>query len=120
MYADFEALIKNEDDSENGIQQIDNISGWSICVKSPYEKDIRRSSRGDNAGQLFIGNLQSLGKELKKKIGDANAKMIYGEKEKGEFENAKKCHICECDIKKNKIDHLGNIQKMLARYEVTQ
>ena len=54
-----------------------------------------------------------MSKELKKKIGDANAEMIYGEKEKKEFENAKLCHICEYDIKKNNIDHLGNIQKWL-------
>ena len=39
--------------------------------------------------------------------------MIYGEKEKEEFENAKKCHICECDIKKNNNDHLGNIHQWL-------
>ena len=81
MYADFEAVIKNEGDSEKGIKQIHTISGWSICVKPPYEKDIR-SYTGDHAGEHFIGTLQCLSKELKKKIGDANAQMIYGEKEK--------------------------------------
>ena len=39
--------------------------------------------------------------------------MIYGEKEKKEFENAKQCHICEGDIKKNNVDHLENIHQWL-------
>ena len=40
--------------------------------------------------------------------------MIYGEKEKEEFEKATKCHICEGDLKRaNKIDHLGKIHKWL-------
>ena len=39
--------------------------------------------------------------------------MIYGENEKKEFENAKKCHICEEDIKNSKIDHLEKIHEWL-------
>ena len=73
---------------------------------------MRVSYRGDDAGYIFLGYIQCLSKKLKRKIGDANAEMIYGEKEKKEFENAKQCHICECDIKKNNnVDHLGNIHK---------
>ena len=41
--------------------------------------------------------------------------MIYGEKEKEEFEKATKCHICECGLPRNstKIDHLGKIHQWL-------
>ena len=101
MYADFEAVIKKNEDSEKGIKQIHEISGYTLYVKSPYEEDIWRSYRGDDAGQIFIGTIQSLSKELKKKIGDSNAEKPYREKEKEEFENSKKCHICEFDIEKN-------------------
>ena len=113
IYADLEAVTKKEENSEKGIKQIRVISGYSLCVKSSYEKDIIMSYRGEDAGYSFIGAIQSLGRELKKNIGDANAEMKYGEKEKGEFENAEKCHICECDIKKDNIGHLGNIHQWL-------
>ena len=41
--------------------------------------------------------------------------MIYGEKDKEEFEKATKCQICECGLPRNstKIDHLGKIHQWL-------
>ena len=62
---------------------------------------------------MFYGKLESLGKELYKKIKNANAEIIYGEKEKEEFEIATKCHICVCGLPRNstKIDHLGKIHQ---------
>ena len=74
---------------------------------------MRVSYRGEDAGYRVLPHIQSLSKELIKKMGNANAKMIYGEKEKKEFENAKQCHICEGDIKKNNVDHLENIHQWL-------
>ena len=73
IYCDFEALtIKDE---ENGMIQIHEICGYSRCVKSPYEKDMRVSYRGKDAGYRFLAHIQALGKDLKKKIGNANAKI---------------------------------------------
>ena len=83
IYCDFEAFTKK--DEENGMIQIHEICGYSLCVKSPYEKDMRESYRGKDAGYRFLAHIQALGKDLKKKIGNANAKMIYGEKEKKKF-----------------------------------
>ena len=92
-------------DSEE--ETIHEISGYSLCVKSPYEEDQMCDFRGEDAGRQFISHIQSLGKELKQKIRKANAEMIYGKKEIEEFEKATICHICEDDIKRPKIDHLG-------------
>ena len=113
IYADFEAVIKKAENSEKGVKLVHVISGYYLFVKSPYEEDMRVSYWGDDAGYWFIGYIQFLSKQLKRKIRHANAEMIYGVKEKKEFENAKQCHICECDIEKNKNDHLGNIYKGL-------
>ena len=86
-------MIKKDENSEKGIKQIHEICGYSLCVKSPYQKDMRVSYRGKDAGYRILTYIQCLSMELKKKIGNANAEMIYGEKEKKEFENAKQCHI---------------------------
>ena len=64
IYADFEAVLKKDEDSGNVIHE---ISGYSICVKSPYEQDQMCSYRGEDAGKVFIGHIQSLCKELDKK-----------------------------------------------------
>ena len=60
IYADFEAVLKKDEDSGNEIHE---ISGYSICVKSPYEEDQMWSYRGENAGDIFIGHIHCLGKE---------------------------------------------------------
>ena len=93
--------------------QIHEICGYSLCVKSPYEKDMMECYRGKNAGYRFLAHIQALSKDLKKKIGNANAKMIFNKEDKEKFENAKQCHICEGDIKTTKIDHLENIHQWL-------
>ena len=90
-------------------ETIHEICGYSLCVKYPYKEDQMYEFRGENAGGQFIGHSQSLGKELKQKIRKANAEMIYGKKELGQFEKAKKCPFCEDDIKRLKIDQLGKI-----------
>ena len=111
IYADFEAVLKKDEDSGNVIHE---ISGYSICVKSPYEQDQMCSYRGEDAGKVFIGHIVSLCQELDQNIFKANADMIYGEKEKQEFEKATKCHICEGSLKTDpRIDHLGKIHQWL-------
>ena len=95
IYADCEAVTPKVENSEKGIKQVHEISGWSLVVKSPYEEDQIMDYRGDHAGEMFLGNIQSLGDDLKKKIRDANAKMIFNKEDKEKFENAKQCHICE-------------------------
>ena len=69
IYADFESVLKKDSERET----IHEICGYSLCVKSPYEEDEMYDFRGENAGRQFIGHIQSLGKELKQKIGKANA-----------------------------------------------
>ena len=81
IYVDFESLMKEESEKKT----INEISGYSLWVKSPYEDDQIQNHRGDDSGKVFIAHIQSLGKELRRKIGNANAEMIYGEKEKEEF-----------------------------------
>ena len=66
IYADFEAVLKKDEDSGNVIHE---ISGYSICVKSPYEQDQMYSYRGEDAGKIFIGHIVSLCQELDKKYG---------------------------------------------------
>ena len=112
IYADFESVLKKDSEKKT----IHEISGYSLCVKSPYEDDQIYHHRGDDAGKLFIAHIQSLGKELRRKIGNANAYMIYGKKEKEIFEKATTCHSFEGDLKKsNKIGHFGKINQWLKR-----
>ena len=85
IYADFESVLKKDSEKKT----IHEISGYSLCVKSPYEEDQMYDFRGENAGRQFIGHIQSLGKELKQKIRKANAEMIYGQEELEQFEKAK-------------------------------
>ena len=82
IYADFESVMKQKSE----VKTIHEISGYSLCVKSPYEKDQSYYYRGDDAGNQFVSHIQSLGKELKRKIGKANAEMIYGQEELEHFE----------------------------------
>ena len=79
IYADFEAVLKKE--NEKGIREIKTIhemSGYSLTVKSPYQPDEMEDYRGEDAGPYFMSNIRRLGKELRKKIREANADMIYG------------------------------------------
>ena len=69
-------MLKKDSEKET----IHEITGYSLCVKSPYEEDQMYDFRGEDAGRQFISHTQSLGKELRKKIRKANAEMIYGKK----------------------------------------
>ena len=60
-----------------------------LCVVSPYEEPQIDSYRGADAGKVFTLKLESLGKELNKKIKNADAKMIFTDDDKKVF---KKCH----------------------------
>ena len=59
IYADFESVMKQKSE----VKSLHEISGYSLCVKSPYEKDQSYSYRGDDAGEVFIAHIESLGKE---------------------------------------------------------
>ena len=50
IYADFESVMKKESEKKT----IHDISGYSLCVKSPYEKDQSYSYRGADAGEVFM------------------------------------------------------------------
>merc|ERR1711954_544213 len=114
IYADFEALLLKQ--NENGVREIKNIheiSGYCLTVNSPYQEDHIEDYRGEHAGEYFISNLRRLSRELKQKIGEANADMIYGPEELEKFQKATHCHICGDGIKSPKIDHLKKIAKLL-------
>ena len=89
IYADFESVLKKDSEKKT----IHEISGYSLCVKSPYEETQIDSYRGADAGEVFMKKLESLGKELKSKIGKANAENTYGPEDLKQFENAKKYQI---------------------------
>ena len=59
--------------------------------------------------------LESFGKDLYKKIKNANAKMIFTDNDKEDFKNATHCHICEGELPKNstKIYNLAKIKDWL-------
>ena len=73
IYADFESIMKKESEKK----MIHEISGYSLCVVSPYEEPQIDSYRGADAGKVFTLKLESLGKEVNKKIKNADAKMIF-------------------------------------------
>ena len=43
------------------------------------------SHRGDQAGEVFMGKMEELSVELYSKIKNANAQMVYTDKEKEKF-----------------------------------
>ena len=47
---------------------IHEISGYSLCVVSPYEEPQIDSYRGADAQAVFVDKLQSLSDEMYKKI----------------------------------------------------
>ena len=108
IYCDCEAIIKNIDEKD-----IHEISGFNITVVSPYEKTQYISHRGHDAGEVFMGKMEKLSDELYSKIKNANAEMIYTDKDKEKFKKAKKCHICEGALPNcsTKIDHTANIKQ---------
>ena len=85
IYADFESVMKKESEKKT----LHEISGYSLCVVSPYEETQIDSYRGVDAGKVFMEKLESLGKELYKKIKNADAKIIFAEKYSENFKNAK-------------------------------
>ena len=59
-----------------------DISGYSYAITSPYFPTEFRSYRGQGAGVEFVQNILKEGNRLNIIIKEANAEMIYGEKEK--------------------------------------
>ena len=60
----FESVMKKESERKT----IHEISGYSLCVVSPYEEPQIDSYRGADVGEIFVDKLQSLSDELYKKI----------------------------------------------------
>ena len=71
IYADFEFVMKNKSEKK----MIYEISGYSLCVVSPYEEPHIDSYLGVDAGEVFVDKLPSLSDELYKKIQIADAKI---------------------------------------------
>ena len=56
IYADFESVMKKESEKK----MIHEISGYSLCVVSPYEEPQIDFYRGADAREVIVGKLQSL------------------------------------------------------------
>ena len=92
----FAAHEAHQNDKLNNLFFLQIFRGISLCVVSPYEEPQIDSYRGADAGKVFTLKLESLGKELNKKIKNADAKMIFTDDDKKVFKkNATHCHICE-------------------------
>ena len=108
IYYDCEAIIKTIDEKD-----IHEISGFNISVVSPYEQTQSISHRRDKAGEVFMSKVEKLSGQLYTKIKNANAEMVYTDKDKEKFEAATKCHICDGPLPNGStnIDHLANMGK---------
>ena len=60
---------------------------------SPYYPTVYKKYRGKDAGEKRMKNLMKEGAILAKKIKNANAPMIFGEKEAKVFKEATDCNM---------------------------
>ena len=92
------------------------ICGYGYSVVSPYFPTVYKHYRGKDAGEKLLNNLMREGAILTKKVKNANAPMIFSEKEEKTFMEATTCHICEKplgDDINGRMDHLTNIKYWL-------
>ena len=92
------------------------ISGYGYSVISPYHPTVYKQYRGKDAGEKLLNNLMREGAILTKTVKNANAPMIFSEKEEKTFMEATTCHICEKllgDDINGRMDHLTNIKYWL-------
>ncbi|XP_065678520.1 uncharacterized protein LOC136093437 [Hydra vulgaris] len=81
-----------------------------IDIEKTIEKTIGHSilatftadSEDDDVAQIFVDNLEADIKKIYDKYLKFPKKMIFTSKEKENFDNAEKCHICEEDLKEDK------------------
>ena len=103
IYADFEYFLKPIDNAygEKTTQfQKHELSRFCSVVKSfddnKYEKAVRytKHTEDEDISKIFVQELEKVVKEIYEKF-KVEAKMIFTEENKKDFENAKVCYACE-------------------------
>ena len=115
IYADFESmLVKVKDEQNKNTKKLNKheISGYTYCITSPFEKTEYRTNRGKDAGEKFMNNILREGNTISKKIKEVNAPMKFGDKEKNSFMEATQCHICKKDLEQEKDGRLDRVEKL--------
>ena len=112
MFADFESIIRKVDDKKS----IHEISGYNLKIVSPYFETETYQATGPNSGAEFVKKIEELSEELHEKIQDANAPMIFTEKDAHDFKHEQICHICEKELPDNSTDedHLKKNEHLLS------
>ena len=107
IYADFKCItipIKEEHGKQTVAYQEHKACGFGYKIVCQYDDKYSKHYEGYRAPDAvykFIENLLKEPKEIKKIIKqNFNKKMIISEKEQFDFENAKSCHICNKEYKK--------------------
>ena len=118
VYADFECFTKpmntcspNPKDSYNYNYQKHEPSGFCFYVKGIVNKKITpiiytKSSEDEDISKVFVEKLTEVTKGIYNDFYLRPKPLIMSPKEQKSFEEAKTCHICNCELKKDKVrDH---------------
>ena len=112
VYADFECFTKpmntcspNPNDSYNYNYQKHEPSGFCFYVKGIVNKKIKpiiytKTSEDENIAKVFIEKLEEVTKGIYNDFYLRPKPLIMSPKEQKSFEEAKSCHICNCELKK--------------------
>ena len=110
IYADFEALTKNIDNDSNKYQEHIGCSyGYKVVSEYDQYRQDYKTYRGPNAINNFLESLLEEEKYIGK-ILNKNEPMVITPAEKKKFKNATYCHICDKELKKDKVrdhDHIS-------------
>ena len=118
VYADFECFTKpmnscspNPKDSYNYNYQKHEPSGFCFYVKGIVDKKIKpiiytKTSEDEDIPKLFVEKLTEVTKGIYNDFYRRPKPLKLTRAEQKSFEEAKTCHICNCELKKDKVrDH---------------
>ena len=106
IYADFEALTTKVDNNDNKYQEHIACSyGYKVVSDYDEYKQEYKTYRGPNAINKFLESLLEEEKYIVN-ILNRNEPMVITPAQKKKFKKATHCHICEKELKKDKVrDH---------------
>ena len=118
VYADFECFTKpmnscspNPKESYNYNYQKHEPSGFCFYVKGIVDKKIKpiiytKTSEDEDIPKLFVEKLTKVTKGIYNDFYQRPKPLRLTSAEQKSFEEAKTCHICNCELKKDKVrDH---------------
>ena len=111
-FADFESTVRKVDDTKS----VHEISGYNLKITSPYFPTRIYKHTGADAGAKFVKKVEELSEELHEEIQNANAPMIFTERDAQNFHLEQICHICEKQLpdKSTHEDHLKKTEPFLS------